>query len=75
MGEENPDRRPFDPPRSVKVLHDDGHWYRGMQFEWVRCPMTQAWRAGVTYSTAPGAQYVRSVPADRLIASLRGSHG
>jgi hypothetical protein len=57
-------RRPFRPPRDVLVEHDDGRWYVGSQFEWVRWP-TGEWRAGVTYTTEPGSKFVRSVPAER----------
>jgi hypothetical protein len=63
------DRRAFDPPRMVQVLHDDGRWYRASQFEWVRWP-TGEWRAGIRYTTAPGSTYLRSVPAARLIAAI-----
>lgn len=44
-----------------------GKVYRGIQFEWVRWP-TGEWRAGVRYTTAPGATYIRSVPADQIVA-------
>jgi hypothetical protein len=67
--EPNPDRRNYDPPRTVRVLHDDGCWYRGAQFEWVRWPTGQ-WRAGIRYTTSPGETYLRSVPAERLIAQV-----
>ena len=67
--EPHADRRTFDPPRTVQVLHDDGRWYRASQFEWVRWP-TGEWRAGIRYTTAPGATYLRSVPAARLIAAV-----
>lgn len=67
--EQNPDRRTFDPPRPVRVLHDDGRWYRAAQFEWVRWP-TGEWRAGLRYTTSPGATYIRSVPADHLLAAV-----
>jgi hypothetical protein len=67
--EQHPGRRTFEPPRLVQVLHDDGRWYRASQFEWVRWP-TGEWRAGISYSTAPGARYIRTVPAERLIAEV-----
>jgi hypothetical protein len=67
--EPHADRRTFDPPRTVQVLHDDGRWYRASQFEWVRWP-TGEWRAGIRYTTAPGATYLRSVPAARLMAAV-----
>jgi hypothetical protein len=57
-------RRAFDPPRDVLVEHDDGNWYPGSQFEWVRWP-TGEWRAGVRYTTEPGSNYVRSVSPER----------
>jgi hypothetical protein len=53
----------------VQVLHDDGCWYRGAQFEWVRWPTGQ-WRAGIRYTTSPGSTYLRSVPADQLTAEV-----
>jgi hypothetical protein len=49
----------------VLVEHDDGRWYVGSQFEWVRWPSGE-WRAGVTYSTEPGSKFVRSVAAERM---------
>jgi hypothetical protein len=67
--EPNLDRRTYDPPRTVRVLHDDGCFYRGAQFEWVRWPTGQ-WRAGVRYTTSPGSTYIRSMPANRLIAPV-----
>jgi hypothetical protein len=69
MSEQTTGRRAFEPLRAVRVLHDDGHWYRGAQFGWVRWPSGE-WRAGITYSTAPGAKYVRSVSPDQLIAEV-----
>jgi hypothetical protein len=57
-------RRPFESPREVLVQHDDGRWYPGTQFEWVRWP-AGGWRAGVTYSTEPGSKYIRSVRPER----------
>ena len=69
MLESNPDRRTYDPPRTVQVLHDDGRWYRAAQFEWVRWP-TGEWRAGLRYTTGPGATFIRSMPAERLIAPV-----
>jgi hypothetical protein len=66
--EPNADRRTYDPPRTVQVLHDDGQWYRASQFEWVRWP-TREWRAGIRYTTAPGSTYWRSAPGGRLIAA------
>jgi hypothetical protein len=65
----SPGRRTFDPPRTVQVLHDNGRWYRGTQFEWVRRP-TGEWRAGISHTTGPGQTYIRSVPADRLVAGV-----
>jgi hypothetical protein len=69
MTDPHPGWRTFDPPRPVRVLHDNGRWYRAAQFEWVRWPSGE-WRAGVSYSTGPGEKYIRSVPADRLIAEV-----
>lgn len=67
MTEPSPHRRTFDPPRPVRVRLPSGKVYRGIQFEWVRWP-TGEWRAGVRYTTAPGATYIRSVPADQIVA-------
>jgi hypothetical protein len=75
VADQNPDRRTYDPPRLVHVLHEaDGRWYRAAQFEWVRWP-TGEWRAGVRYTTGPRAQYIRSVSADQLIAGLDSAGG
>ena len=57
------DRRRFDPSRSVLSLHDDGHWYAGLQTDWLRWPDGE-WHAHVTYTVAPGSTYLRSVTAE-----------
>lgn len=64
VSERDGDVRRIDPPRRVLVRHDDGRWYTGWQDGWVRWP--GGWRASVRYSTAPGEQYVRSLPAERV---------
>lgn len=58
--------RRFDPPRPVRVRHDDGRWYRGEQDGWVWWPDEQRWRASVTYTVGVGEKYVRSVPDSRV---------
>jgi hypothetical protein len=59
------DRRTFDPPRTLQVLHSDGRWFRVEQFEWGRWPTGQCW-AGLRYTIRPGATYIRSVPSERF---------
>lgn len=57
--------RRFQEPRQVLVRHDDDHWYTGWQDGWIRRD-DGTWRASVRYTTAPGAQYDRAVPTDRV---------
>lgn len=60
-----PGSRRFEEPRPVLVLHDDGAWYTGFQDGWIRRG-DGTWRASVRYTTAPGSQFDRAMPASRV---------
>ncbi len=52
--------RLLDPPRMVRVLHDDGRWYTGMCSGWIR-QREGGWKASVMYTASPGSQFSRAV--------------
>lgn len=57
--------RRFDPPRRVRVRDDDGAWWLGWCERWTR-QADGTWRALCRWTTAPGMQYVRVLPDDRV---------
>ncbi len=56
--------RPYDEPREVDVLHDDGRWYRGLASGWTFAD--SGWRCHVEYSVAVGSKNLRAVDPDAV---------
>jgi hypothetical protein len=59
----DPNRRVFAEPVAVWVLHE-GAEYPGRLSEWSR--WSGDWRGLTTYTVAPGSQFMRWLPADRI---------